>query len=253
MTNIIAPHGGYRKTISFGFVCLIYHATTVFCKRNYSYKTDPLGKTSGQMIGAARSARQNIVEASSRAGTSTETEMRLLDVAKGSLQELAGDYEAFLLDAGSVPWAGDDPRTAEFRALRYDLFQPAGGADIRHDFGEHFLRMRARFAPILEADDPISAANGILLTIDRASGLLHRQMEKNAETFVEGGGFTERMSAARIEARDAQRASCPTEDSPRCPECGSKMQKRLARKGRNAGNAFWSCVHYPDCTGTRPC
>jgi hypothetical protein len=63
MTNsssIIAPYGGYRKTISFGMTCLIYHATTTFCRRNYNYKNDPLGKTSGQMIGAARSARQNL-------------------------------------------------------------------------------------------------------------------------------------------------------------------------------------------------
>lgn len=78
----IGPSGGYRKMLSFGFTCLVYHATTRFCKRVFPWKEDPLGKTSGQMIGAARSARQNIVEASSRAGTSKETELRLLDVAK---------------------------------------------------------------------------------------------------------------------------------------------------------------------------
>ena len=53
----IGPSGGYRKMLSFGFVCLVYHATTRFCKRVYPWKEDPLGKTSGQMIGAARSAR----------------------------------------------------------------------------------------------------------------------------------------------------------------------------------------------------
>ena len=62
MTEIIGSYGGYRRTLSFGFACLIYHATEVFCERNYSYKNDALGKTVGQMIGAARSARQNIVE-----------------------------------------------------------------------------------------------------------------------------------------------------------------------------------------------
>ena len=70
MTEIIAPHGGYRKMLSFGFACLAYHATTTFCARNFNYKNDALGKTVGQMVGAARSARQNLVEASSRAGTS---------------------------------------------------------------------------------------------------------------------------------------------------------------------------------------
>ena len=81
MTEIIGAYGGYRKTLSFGFACLIYHATEAFCERNYSYRNDALGKTVGQMLGAARSARQNIVEGSSRAGTSKETELRLYDVA----------------------------------------------------------------------------------------------------------------------------------------------------------------------------
>ena len=125
MNSAIAPSGGFRKMFSFGYTCLVYHATTAFCKRVYSWKDDPLGKTSGQMIGAARSARQNIVEASARAGTSKETELKLLDVAKGSLAELEGDYEAFANAAaanGRNVWecyvAGLDPTNAasEFTA-----------------------------------------------------------------------------------------------------------------------------------------
>ena len=102
--GIIGHFGGYRQTYAFGYICLVYHATTLFCRRNFDYKADPLGKTAGQMIGAARSARQNLVEASARAGTSQEQELRQLDVAKGSLDELAGDFEAFIIDAGRVPW-----------------------------------------------------------------------------------------------------------------------------------------------------
>ena len=75
-TKIFGHFGGYRKMLSFGWTCLVYHATTLFCRRNYSYKNDALGKTVGQMVGAARSARQNIVEASSRAATSKEQELR---------------------------------------------------------------------------------------------------------------------------------------------------------------------------------
>ena len=85
---------------SFGWTCLIYHATTLFCRRNFNYRNDALGKTTGQMVGAARSARQNIVEASSRAATSKMQEVNELDVVTGSLDELAGDYEAFVIDAG---------------------------------------------------------------------------------------------------------------------------------------------------------
>ena len=244
-SRIIGSYGGYRKTLSFGYVCLIYHATTLFCKRNYDYKNDSLGKTTGQMIGAARSARQNIVEGSSRAGTSKETELRLYDVAKGSLEELAGDYEAFLIDAGVPPWSESDPRVAELAALKLDSFSVEG--DQRHLHSEYILEMRRRFAPWLEAEDPIVAANSALVIINRASSLLHRQMLAIGETFVEEGGFTERLSKVRLEARDAKAAA----NAPRCPECGGPMRKQVARKGRNAGNPFWSCRNYPNCHGTR--
>ena len=242
---IILAYGGYRKTLSFGYVCLIYHATTLFCQRHYDYKNDSLGKASGQMVGAARSARQNIVEGSSRAGTSKETELRLYDVAKGSLEELAGDYEAFLIDAGVSPWSESDPRTRELAALKLDAFSAEG--DQRHLHGEYILEMRRRFAPWLEAKDPVVAANSALVIINRASSLLHKQMLAIGETFVEEGGFTERLSKVRLEARDAKVSA----NSPRCPECGGPMRKQVARKGRNAGNSFWSCCNYPNCHGTR--
>ena len=243
--RIILAYGGYRKTLSFGYVCLIYHATTLFCRRNYDYKNDSLGKTTGQMVGAARSARQNIVEGSSRAGTSKETELRLYAVAKGSLEELAGDYEAYLIDAGVSPWSESDPRVAELSALKLDAFSAED--DQRHLHGEYILEMRRRFAVWLEAEDPIVAANSALVIINRASSLLHKQMLAIGETFVEEGGFTERLSKVRLEVRDAKASA----NSPRCPECGGLMRKQVARKGRNAGNPFWSCCSYPNCHGTR--
>ena len=245
MAEIIGSYGGYRRTLSFGFACLIYHATEVFCERNYSYKNDALGKTVGQMIGAARSARQNIVEGSSRAGTSKETELRLYDVAKGSLEELAGDYEAFLIGRGEVPWAENDPCASRLMSIALDRYQ---GPLSRHDYGEYILAMRKRFGEFLEAEDPIVAANSVLIAIDQACRLLHRQMESVADTFREEGGFTERMSKARLETRDAQVAA---QGTPRCPKCGKPMRKVIARKGRNAGSPFWACTGYPDCKGTR--
>lgn len=247
MTPILSPYGGYRKTLSFGLTCLVYHATTLFCRRNYTYKNDALGKTVGQMVGAARSARQNLVEGSSRAGTSKETELKLLDVAKASLQELAGDYEAFIVDAGETPWSERDPRHLKTRALVFDDFKSE--ADLRHEYAKHLLAMRARFAPALENEDPITAANAILVTIDRACALLHRQIEKIGETFREQGGFTEHLTKVRLEARDAAIAAG---DAPKCPKCGGPMRKSVAKKGTNAGNPFWSCQAYPHCKGTRP-
>lgn len=245
MVKIIGAYGGWRKTFSFGYTCLVYHATCTFCKRNYDYKNDPLGKTSGQMIGAARSARQNIVEGSSRAGTSRETELRLYDVAKGSLEELAGDYEAFLIEKGEAPWAAQDSRVS---SLKSQILPRYTGALDRHEYGEYIIAERRRFAPWLEAEDPVVAANSILIVIDQAARLLACQMESLGEEFREEGGFTERMSKARLETRDAKVAAA---GAPVCPKCGKPMRKMVAKKGRNAGGAFWSCTGYPDCKGTR--
>ena len=232
--------------LSFGWTCLVYHATTLFCRRNYSYKNDALGKTVGQMVGAARSARQNIVEASSRAATSKEQELRQLDVAKGSLDELAGDYEAFLVDCGEAPWSRHDPRHQAVRALVLDPFGKSDDPD--HDYGVWTLKMRTRCASWLESEDPLVAANAILVAIRRACALLTGQMQRTAADFTAEGGFTERLSAVRLAARDAavQAAGAPT-----CPKCGKPMRKMVARKGRNAGQPFWSCTAYPACTGTR--
>ena len=152
---------------------------------------------------------------------------------------------AFLIDAGVSPWSESDPRVAELAALKLDAFSAEG--DQRHLHGEYILEMRRRFAPWLEAEDPIVAANSALVIINRASSLLHKQMLAVGETFVEEGGFTERLSKVRLEARDAK----TSENSPRCPECGGPMRKQVARKGRNAGNPFWSCCNYPNCHGTR--
>ena len=245
-TAIIGHFGGYRKMFSFGWTCLIYHATTLFCRRNYNYKNDALGKTVGQMVGAARSARQNIVEASSRAATSKEQELKQLDVAKGSLDELAGDYEAFIVDAGFSPWSQSDASYRAVRALELDVFDKT--EDVDHEYGEYTLRMRRRCAEWLENEDPLVAANALLVVIRRACSLLTGQMQRTADDFTEEGGFTERMSAARLAARDA---AVQAAGAPMCPKCGKPMRKMIARKGRNAGNAFWSCTGYPDCKGTR--
>ena len=244
--KIISHFGGYRKMFSFGWTCLVYHATKLFCERNFSYRNDPLGKTVGQMVGAARSARQNIVEASSRAATSKEQEIKQLDVAKGSLDELAGDYESFIIDAGDSPWSNTDKRYHAVRALELDIFDKTD--DLDHEYGEYTLRMRRRCAEWLENEDPVIAANAQLVVIRRACALLVGQMQRTANDFTEEGGFTERMSAARLAVRDAE---VKANGAPSCPLCGKPMRKMIARKGRNAGNAFWSCTGYPDCKGTR--
>lgn len=72
-----------------------------------------------------------------------------------------------------------------------------------------------------------------------------RQMEHQGESFKEEGGFREKLSGVRIEARAKQ------EGAPECPECGKPMARRKARSGKNVGGEFWGCTGYPECTGTR--
>ncbi len=246
MSSAIAPSGGFRKMFSFGYTCLVYHATTSFCKRVYSWKDDPLGKTSGQMIGAARSARQNIVEASARAGTSKETELKLLDVSKGSLAELEGDYEAFLIDAGETIWSTADERHRAVSALKLDPFDT--GEDVLHAFSAYMLQMKERFAPWLENENPVVAANSIIVVIERAKALLHGQIQKTMDGFAVEGGFRERLTRLRLEQREnlqAQKADEPP--PPTCPACGKPMRKRIAKSGPGKGKAFWGCTGYPAC------
>lgn len=247
-TPIFSAYGGFRKTFSFAYTCLIYHATTLFCNRNFNHTNDPLGKTSGQMIGAARSARQNIVEGSSRAGTSRETELRLYDVARGSLEELAGDFETFLIDRNVVPWAKDEEARLGLESMHLDRYEGDSQENARHDHCKYILAMRSRFERWLESKNAIEAANSILIIIDHACRLLHRQMESIGKDFENNGGFSERLSKIRLETRDSQQAA---NGAPQCPICGKPMRKITARKGRNAGRQFWSCTDYPNCTGTR--
>lgn len=78
--------------------------------------------------------------------------------------------------------------------------------------------------------------------------MLNRQMAHQVEAFKQDGGFTEALTAERLAARTEQSIESA---APTCPKCGKPMVRRMARKGKNAGNAFWSCSDYPDCAGTK--
>jgi len=88
--------------IAFNFATIVHLENLSFRKRFISWKDDPLGKTLGQMVGASRSGKQNIVEGSERAKTSAETEIKLTDVAKASLAELLGEISNWRRTSASV-------------------------------------------------------------------------------------------------------------------------------------------------------
>lgn len=91
---------------------MIYDATVSFCDRFL----DRRPRTVDQMVQAARSGRQNIAEGSRATATSSQTELRLINVARASLDELQLDYEDFLRQRGRRQWSKDDPEAREVRA-----------------------------------------------------------------------------------------------------------------------------------------
>ncbi len=96
----------------------------------------------------------------------------------------------------------------------------------------------------LDSDD-VAMANCLLILIARVINMLNHQMETQGETFKQEGGFREKLTRVRVEARAGQ------EDAPACPDCGKPMTRRKAHAGSNAGKAFWGCTAYPDCKGLR--
>ncbi len=235
--------GGYFWLDSWILANIVQLATQRFCARFLNRMNDPAGRQFDQMTQAARSGCANNAEGSARRATSKETEMRLTDVARASLAELAGDYINWLLLRDKVPWKKSSPEARAVYAVRLD--KTAYAEDTVHDACAHILAQKKKFAQWLDADDDVVVANALLILIARVINMLNHQMEAQGEVFKEEGGFREKLTAIRTEVRAQQEAA------PTCPECGKPMTKRKAKTGAKAGQAFWGCTGYPDCRGVR--
>lgn len=240
--------GGYRWLDAWVLANIIQLATQKFCRKFLNHTNDPCGRQFDQMAQAARSGVANIAEGYSRRSTSKETEMKLYDVAKASLDELAGDYRNWLLLEGELPWKDSSP---EFRAIStMPLDRADYQTDIERSAAAHILAQGAKFARWLDDDDSFLCARALLVLCGRAIQMLTRKMEQTHADFVEVGGFAENLTKDRLAARDAVHAA--SKDAPACPKCGKPMRERVAKRGVRAGKRFWSCTGYPDCDGTRP-
>src|ERR1043166_5639458 len=111
--STLRAHGGYRRLRSFQVTEIVYDATVDFCARF----VDERSRTRDQMVQAARSGRQNIAEGSRASATSSQTELRLVSVARASLDELLLDYEDFLRQRSQRLWTKDDPEARAVRAV----------------------------------------------------------------------------------------------------------------------------------------
>lgn len=243
--------GGYRRLRSFQVTTLIYDGTVSFCERFI----DRFSRTCDQMVQAARSGRQNIAEGNRAGATSSKSEIHLTNVARASLEELLLDFEDFLRQRRLPQWHKDSPEAREIRSIAWHKKDPTDPTDpsTPGDYARHAL-----YARWLEHEEPAIRANALLCLIHQANYLLDQLLIGLEQDFIEGGGFSEQLAAARIAERQRQKND-PTDKSdttdhnfPACPLCGKLMALRKARQGKNSGSQFWGCTAYPDCKGTLP-
>jgi len=135
------------------------------------------------MVQAARSGKQNIAEGSAASGTSKETEIKLMNVAKASLEELLLDYEDYLRTRHHLQW---EARSIEVTAMRK--------LGKEHNDGAYYIQLAQTRPAEIIANMAISLAN-------QATYLLRRQINALGVAFVKTGGFRERMTRLRIEER----------------------------------------------------
>jgi four helix bundle suffix protein len=246
MHKKLRPSGGYRKTASFQTATLIYDATYWFCEKFL----DARSRTVDQMVQAARSGRQNIAEGSRASATSSQTELRLVNVARASLEELLLDYEDYLRHRRLPQWLPDGPEASEVRAVpRTFRKDPSDQSDL-NDLSDQ--QRWALYAHWLDHADPAIRANATICLIHQANFLLDRQIAALEAAFVEDGGYSEQLATERLRHRkDQSDRSDPTDlQPPNCPACGALMALRTAKSGKTPGSQFWGCTKYPDCKGT---
>jgi len=182
--KFIPPHGGYQDLLSYQKALIVYDATLRFCNRFFS-KFD---RTREQMIQAARSGKQDILEGSEASGTSKETEIKLTNTARASLKELLEDYRDFMRNRSITEWTPD-----HLYALRLRQLNRTPGANYE------------TFKKAIEHSDPAICANAIAGLVKVTCYLLDRQIERLEQDFLKDGGLRERMARARLAARSKQK------------------------------------------------
>lgn len=226
---------------------VIQLSTQDFCDRFIDFRMDPGRRLYDQMVMAARCGVANIAEGSARHSTSVETEMRLLDVARASFDELQGDLFNFLLRKKAGVWVIGDPGREAIWQMRLDT--PQYSNSYLHDAAVHILAQKSKFSRWLEDDNPEIVANALLVLCQRENKMLQAQIRSQLEVFRQTGGFTENMTSERLEARKALSSAS---GAPSCPKCGKPMLRRMQKKGQMQGREFWGCSDYPKCNGILP-
>ena len=180
--TFLPKHGHYRNLRVYQVTEMVYDITYYFTQ-HYLSKGD---RTVDQMVQAARSGKQNIAEGNQAAATSSETEIKLTNVAKASLEELLDDYEDYLRVRNMQQWGPLHPRYEKMR-------QYARSEEIKKEYAAIIQRMN---------DEEI--ANLCITFIHQAIYMLHKLLVTMQTRFVKEGGIKERMYQSRINYRNNQ-------------------------------------------------
>jgi four helix bundle suffix protein len=181
--GFIPPHGGYAGLVAYQKALIVFQGTTRFCER-FLEKRD---RTVDQMTQAARSGKQNIVEGSKVSGTSKEAEIKLLNVARSSLEELLEDYRDFLRKRKLSAWSKNGREALFVRKL-------ARKENVTYEAYETYIETRS--AEVV--------ANILICLVHQTNYLLDQLIRKLEKDFLSQGGLRERMTRARIARRAKQ-------------------------------------------------
>jgi len=218
--GFIPPHGGYEDLLSYQRAVIVYDGTVRFCER-FLNKYD---RTIDQMVQAARSGKQNIIEGSMASGTSKETELKLTNVARASLEELLEDYRDYLRNNDAPLWDKNSKEALYVCQLaagkialpkkknethvtnEKDKTRPVAESDRSHTpHSSHNPITAATFRQFFDTRPPEIMANILVCLIHQTNYLLDQQIRQLEKAFLDEGGLRERMTRARIERRDQQR------------------------------------------------
>ena len=176
--SLIKPQGDHRNLICYRKAELIYDITY-----NFAYSAFEHGdRTIDQMVQAARSGKQNIIEGNADMDTSIEMGIKLINVAKASLKELLADYEDYLRVNGYELWREDSDKFIAMRKLGVEG-------------SSQFILDVAKSRPL------DTVANMAIILLKQEDYLLHKLLTSLSEQFLDEGGFKEKMHRMRVERR----------------------------------------------------
>ena len=180
MSGFLRNKGGYRKLRVYRLSEIIYDLTMIFVEQYIMIGS----RTRDQMTQAARSGKQNIAEGSKASLTSSETEIKLTNVAKASLEELMLDYEDYLRQNELQQWDKNSARTIKLR---------------EYLMSKDFISNPTQYTSKMNSEE---YCNLCITLINQATYMLNRMIEKQQEQFLQNGGIREQMYAARVQYRE---------------------------------------------------